>query len=273
MKVIVLSEFDSHKKRLKNQIESPHPAILRMGYVGAYNEEKHIVLNTSKSIYLCSDKINSKKLFLKNSISTPMGYNIYWKKKEEKDNSTHFVFEIVNFAGIKLTYDNFLQQPKIAKLSHRKAGRGMVLLENKHQIISFLKLLTDKIIDDDYYFESYLPYEREFRIHVCALGCIHAAEKENDIRYTKLQWCMESNSCEFHTIFKRPSCWPYIIEECQRVLTLLKLDVGGFDIRVNKRGNMFTLIECNSGPSISNASADKYKYWIPKLIEHKIKNK
>jgi len=256
MKVKILKIWKTHNK-LVNKIEYPEPAMVRMGYGWNKNADNNkLVINSYNAIITCINKWETKKTWLNNNINTPAAY--YYDKENNKVRSVteYDVIEPKTFAENRL--------PIIQKLAgQRRWGEGMKLINTKKKFMNSLKNYEHKK-----YYELFFNYPNEYRVHVSLLGEVHAAQKIQ-WKKQKNKWCYDSRTIDFTSYFKIPKWWDKMIMECIKAIKLIKLDIGGFDIKGDN--NDFTILEVNSAPSLSETSGNKYIVHIPRLLDFKYK--
>jgi glutathione synthase/RimK-type ligase-like ATP-grasp enzyme len=167
-----------------------------------------------------------------------------------------------------------LKFPIVAKKIFGSRGNGLVKVDDIEQ---FNMLLDEETFDTSYYFEEYHNYTKEYRLHVTKDGSFYTCRKmlkedtPEEERYfrndSNCVWYVETN-----TLFNKPVCWPELERQCVAALAEVGLDVGAFDVRVNKTGEKFKLIEVNSAPSFGEGTAQAYRKMLPNLIQSKIQN-
>ena len=88
------------------------------------------------------------------------------------------------------------------------------------------------------------------------------------------RWFFNNHNCnwvsEKHELYNKPSTYNEICKECLKALNAVGLDIGGCDVRVDKKGN-FIIIEINSACSLGDVTANVYKAELTKLLTNKIK--
>jgi hypothetical protein len=172
-----------------------------------------------------------------------------------------------------------LPYPIIAKHLKGSRGTGNYLLNSKED---FEKWGTNKDTDN-YIFEKYYTYNREYRLHVTEDGCFYGIRKllKSDTPVEK-RFQRHDDNCVWYTDenpkFDKPSNWDTIVDNCVKALKGLGLDIACFDVKVqstvDKRGNKrkspeFIIIESGSAPSFGTITAQKYLEQIARLLEKK----
>lgn len=162
--------------------------------------------------------------------------------------------------------------PVVAKHIYGSRGEGNYLLKTKEELSAWR---TGKTLNN-YIFEEYLPYKKEYRLHVTKDGCFYTCRKalKKDTPEDKKWFRNDSNSVwiiESNPEFKKPDNWQKIIEESVKALNAVGLDIGAVDLRVqDKKEPDFFIVEINSAPSFGEITEKKYKEELTKLIAQKI---
>ncbi len=188
-----------------------------------------------------------------------------------KNGSFNYKQDIINWANPIY--------PIIAKHRRGSRGTGNFMINNESE---FNIWLHGKILDN-YIFEKYHTYNKEYRLHVSQNGCFYTCRKvlKNDtpqhLRFQRHDdnsaWLLETNPS-----FDKPVNWNDIINDCVKALKVLQLDFAAFDIKVqstmDKKGNKRTnpeyiIIESNSAPSMGTITLERYLEEIPKLLKQK----
>ena len=258
----------------------PFKSIIRLGSTTHMsdtitNNGNRIELNTVNAIKNSANKLLMKQSFSENNVKTAN----WWKFDGElfyKFN-THEVDEsqedelIANFED--------LPYPIISKHIYGSRGSGNI----KHNNPESLKTWMENRNLDNYIFEKYYSYLREYRLHVDSDGCFYTCRKmlkrdtpENSKWYRNNDhcvWIMEDNE-----LFDKPTNWNDIVNESVKALNSVGLDFGAVDVKIqsatNKEGKIrdypeFIIIEINSAPSFGKVTAEKYIEQLPKLLNKK----
>lgn len=232
--------------------------------------EDRIELNSVESIKNSSDKLKMKNCFTENNVITAD-----WWSYDNQGN----IF-IPNGIGDQGRCINDLPFPIISKSLKGSRGRGNI----KHDTVEQLKeWLDNKSNPNNYIFEKYYSYNREYRLHISKNGCFYSCRKvlKNDapqeVRWYRnndyCNWLMESNDS-----FDKPVNWDKIVAESVKALEAVGLDFGAVDLRIqsakNKDGEVrkdpkFIIVEINSAPSFGEVTAEKYYEELPKLLIEK----
>ena len=71
-------------------------------------------------------------------------------------------------------------------------------------------------------------------------------------------------------LFDKPKSWNKIIEECKKVLKVMKLDIAAFDVKVqtnDKKDPDFIILESNTAPALGEIGIEKYKKELSCLVQ------
>ncbi len=169
--------------------------------------------------------------------------------------------------------------PVVAKHIYGSRGTGNYLLKTEAELINWLKGKTL----NDYIFEKFYNFNREYRLHVTNQGCFYTCRKvlkedtAEDKRWfrndSNCNWLMESNPG-----FDKPVNFKDIEQECVKALKAIKLDIGCFDVKIQstndakgkKRANPeYIIIESGSAPSFGKVTTEKYLKEIPEVLKRK----
>lgn len=188
-----------------------------------------------------ADKLRMKECFDKAKVKTAP-----WHKHDQIKNITKF--------------------PVVAKHRFGSRGTGVYKLDSKDALIKFCKERAREL--HFFIFEKYMPYNREYRMHVWKEGCFYACRKARkrgipeDVRwkfnYGQTVWLREDNKN-----FQRPTCWKEMEAECIKAVAACGLTFGGCDVKVNRDGTKFFMLEINSAPSFGDLTTEKYVEMLP----------
>lgn len=158
--------------------------------------------------------------------------------------------------------------PVVAKHRFGSRGTGVYKLDTKAQLDEFLAKRKGEL--DLFIFEEYKPYNREYRMHVWEEGCFYSCRKARKhgipkeekwkFNYGHTVWLREDNKN-----FNRPACWNEMVAECVKAVKACGLVFGGCDVKVNKEGTKFFMLEINSAPSFGDLTTEKYVEMLPKM--------
>ena len=280
-------------KYFRPKIRSRHPshAILRKKFsfplypfksvirLGSYTEltdtvsvgGERIELNTVDSINNSADKLAMKQCFTDSNVITAD-----WFICRE----TLFYPSGKDVEGIKV---DDLKYPIIAKHRLGSKGRGNYKLDSSSQLKEWLSSRMERL--DDYIFERFYNYVREYRLHVTEEGCFYTCRKmlKSDTP-EKDKWYRNDDHCVWikddNPLFDKPKSWNKIVRHSVKALKSTGLDFGAVDVKVQsattKDGNprleqKFIIIEINSAPSFGEITQKKYLEVLPQLLFKKNK--
>lgn len=159
--------------------------------------------------------------------------------------------------------------PIIAKGIFGSRGRANTKIDTIGQLDSFLK---GKDLGN-YIFEAFFDGSREYRFHISNNGVFLTWRKlrRNDTP-DEQRWFFNNSNCnwvsEAHELYNKPSTYNEIGRECVKALNAVGLDIGGCDVRVNKKGE-FKIIEINSACSLAEQTATAYKKELTNILNNK----
>lgn len=169
----------------------------------------------------------------------------------------------------------------VAKSNFGSRGEGNTLLRTTEEIQNFITRHRDNL--NNYIFERFYNYSREYRLHVTQNGCFYGIRKmlREDTPEAERWYRNDSNSVwivEENESFDRPINWNKIEAECVKALRSTGLDFGACDVKVQSstddkgraRSNPdFIVIEINSAPSFGEITLERYQAMLPQLITQK----
>lgn len=249
----------------------PFKSIVRLGSTTELKEsflKDRIELNSIEAIKNSANKLRMKNCFVEGEVITADWFTIDNKgfaKKQTIDGEEGLALDELPF-------------PIISKSLNGSRGRGNKKHDSLNELKTWLEGKSDKL--NNYIFEKYYSYNREYRLHVSKNGCFYSCRKvlKNDapeeVRWYRnndhCNWLMESNAS-----FDKPVNWDAIVAECVKALNAVGLDFGAVDLRVQsaktKKGGArsnpdFIIVEINSAPSFGEVTAEKYYEELPKLL-------
>lgn len=242
--VKIRSRHPSHdvfRKKILTDVKS----VVRFG---SQTEVKDCVeINTIEAIKNSSDKLKMKQCFTDNGVKTAK-----WIKANNNIGDLNF--------------------PIVAKNRFGSRGKGNTLIKNKNDFDNWLE---GKNLDN-YIFEKFYNYNKEYRLHITNEGCFYSCRKmlKHEFRDYPNSWQRHDDNCvwilEQNPQFEKPNNWNDIVQECIKALNAVKLDIGACDIRVqNGDDPKFIIIEINSAPSMGKITTIKYMEELPKIINKK----
>jgi D-alanine-D-alanine ligase-like ATP-grasp enzyme len=172
-----------------------------------------------------------------------------------------------------------LPYPIISKSLYGSRNRGNI----KHDSADDLAAWIEGKDLNDYIFEKYYNFTREYRLHVTEEGCFYSCRKMLKSDAPKEdRWFRNDAHCVWimpdNELFDKPSNWDEIEAECVKALKSVGLDVGAIDLRVQsatKKGEIrenpeFIVVEINSAASFGEVTTIKYIEVLPSIIHAKI---
>jgi glutathione synthase/RimK-type ligase-like ATP-grasp enzyme len=244
--------------QLRKQIKVDKPSVFRLGsftpneeiFTKKQLEEGDIVeINTVDSCIISNHKGYMKTQFAIDNIKTA--------------NWTCLSYLMENAAKIKF--------PVIVKHVHSSKGKGIYYYENFEQLHNDCENGKFKCFED-YIVEQYHNYSREYRLHVDKFGCFltHRKMLKNDAvdrwhrHHINTVWIVEDNP-----LFDKPTNWNEIVEECQKAIKAVGLDIGCVDVKVQNskhKNPKFIILETNSAPALGEETAKLYIEELKKLL-------
>ena len=243
----------------------PFRSIVRLGSVTKSDGVNRVECNSIQSVNNSSDKRLMKECFQKAGVKTAE-----WIAGKGNTVST-----ITGWATERF--------PIVAKHIHGSRGEGNYLIKTAGDLASWF---SGKTLNN-YIFEKFYSYSREYRLHITKNGCFYTCRKMlKEGTPEEQRWFRNDSNCvwimEQNKEFDKPANWKSIEAECIKSLKAVGLDIGGFDVKVQsaydtkdrKRENPeFIIIESNSACSFGEQTAKHYITEIPKLLRDKHKNK
>lgn len=250
------------------ELAFPIKVIFRMGSITPTNlitkRKKVLEINTVKGCALSSDKIAMKKRFTRSNIETAPWFTV---KAGDRD-------------GERVAH--YLKKwPKIiAKHKHSSKGNGIFLITSMEDFKDFREGLAKQPAYlrniEDYVFERYYTYTKEYRLHVTKNGCFHASRKML-VADAQDRWHRHAENSIFvredNEMFAKPKSWDDIVQACVNALKALELDVASFDVKVQNDTNeypKFIILESNTASALGEETAEKYKNILNTLVYERI---
>lgn len=256
----LFSRHPSHAP-LRTQLPlMPFRSILRLGSTTPHIGNK-VECNSVQSVKNSANKLLMKQCFTRGGIKTADWW--IYNNGFRKNNSLHGGLEDINI----------LPYPIIAKSHFGSRGIGNTKLDTQKQLENWMK---GKDLSN-YIFEKYLPFTREYRLHISDFGCFYTCRKllRNNtpegtwqLHDDVVNWALEDNPS-----FKKPNNWNQIVDDCVRAKNALGLDICAFDVKVHvtkERANAdWIILESCSAPSFGDITLQKYLEEIPKVLKKK----
>ena len=286
---VVFSRHPTHNVLRTKLPLLPFRSIIRLGSTTEVSKKMQskgtiVECNPIEGIINTSDKIRMKSCFTKSKINSPEWYlpvivvgdssvcnKEYFRLPSilEENNPLLGNKPTIIAKDIAIKDDMF---PLIAKINFHSRGRGMMKIDNREQL---LKLLEDVGTARKYTFEKYINYVREYRVHATRNGIFYICRKLRK-EEAKDRWFFNSKNSIFKIIFEdgkwigdKIPCFTEMENHCKLALEALKMDIAGFDVRVNATGEKFTIIEANSACSFGEHTAQHYIKMIPEVLKNK----
>lgn len=234
------------------EIVVPCTTILRLGSTtpteNITRDPNPVEINTAQACAISGNKIWMRQAFAEHEI--PMAEGICTSDME--------------------TLEAFLEEHGriICKHIRSSKGKGIYLIECHEELLDW----ADHHQLENYVFEKYYTYSREYRLHVTKDGCFYACRKmlRND---ADVRWHRHNENCvwllEENPLFDRPINWGSIVDSCVDALKAIGLDIAAFDVKVqnNKHEDpKYIILESNSAPSLGDIGLQKYKETLTRII-------
>lgn len=271
----VRSRHGSHKNLKKKGVLPlfPKKSVIRFGSTTTFSDSvtnggNRVEINTVNAVKTSADKIAMKKAFSNSNVKSAK----WWLFDdgvflENGDTSKAVTIEELTF-------------PIISKHKFGSRGSGNIKHDNLEAFNQWLDGKINLNATDNYIFERYYNYAREYRLHVTKDGCFYTCRKmlKNDTPINKKWFRNDSNSVwilETNDLFDKPVNWDDIVNESVKSLNAVGLDIGAVDVKIqsatNKDGEQrsnpkFIIIEINSAPSFGNITEEKYKEKLTELL-------
>lgn len=251
-KHLIVRSRNTSCKPLK-EIIVPRTTILRLGSTTPTEDitkcPNPIEINTAEACAISGNKIWMRQAF--SDCNVPIAEGICTKD----------IDDILDFLEEHGTI--------ICKHIHSSKGKGIYLIRCHEELLDWADYHKDL---ENYVFEKYYTYTREYRIHVTKDGCFYASRKmlKNDaeVRWhrhnTNSVWINEENH-----LFDKPTNWDSITNDCVTAMHTIGLDIAAFDVKIQSskhKNPKYIILESNSAPSLGETGIKKYKEVLEKLI-------
>lgn len=291
-KINVRSRHPSHDALREVVGRLPFRTAVRFGSSWAGDEFRRVECNTVEAVKRSADKLAMKEAFSANNILTAD-----WYIEHQGIGNGGWIKKGVPLGQGDTTIGN-LPCPIVAKHRFGSRGTGNTLLQDEASLSRWLAANQGRL--QNYIFEKFYNYSREYRLHVTEDGCFYACRKmlKSDTPEADRWYRNDSNSVwvtEFEKTtdqqgnftgfttqpneeFDKPVNWAEIVQQSVAALKAVGLDIGAIDVRVqsakDKRGNNrtrceFIILETNSAPSFGEITLVKYQEEIPKILRRK----
>lgn len=260
----------------------PFKSVIRLGSFTKLesivkDDEKVVEINTVNAIKNSADKLLMKQCFTNNNVKTAD----WWVYNNHNGNMP----DSFNFKGkydeVDYHYPEELPYPIIAKHRLGSKGRGNYKLDSVEALNTWLETRLDRL--DEYIFEKFYNFVREYRLHVTENDYFYSCRKmlKSDTP-DKDKWYRNDDHCvwimEENKLFDKPTCWDEIVKHSITALKSTGLDFGAVDVKIQSENNSkgeqrknidFIIIEINSAPSFGEVTEEKYLEILPQLILNK----
>ena len=263
---MIRSRHPSHSPFRTQLRKLPFRSVIRFGSLTELEDNatlngSRVELNSPEAIKNSSSKLLMKQKFTEAGVKTAK-----WIIRTQ----VNFTDEEINDIGF----------PLVAKSHFGSKGKGNTLLKTQEELDNWI---TGKNLNN-YIFEKYYNYNKEYRLHVTKDGCFYTCRKmlRQEFREHPNSWQRHDDNCvwilEENKNFDKPNNWSEIVEHCVRALKSCGLDFGACDLRVQNNNDVeentrkspdFIVIEINSAPSCGIITLEKYKEILPKLLIQK----
>jgi glutathione synthase/RimK-type ligase-like ATP-grasp enzyme len=274
---MIRSRHPSHN-RLRYEIgKLPFRSVIRFGSLTELTDiaslkGSRIELNSKEAIRNSSSKFRMKECFSSQGVNTAQWYMFNGTKFQDRSICT----ESEDFDVDPMD----LQYPIVSKHFFGSRGTGNKLHKSQAELQEWMK---DKKLEN-FIFEKFVNYNKEYRLHCTKDGCFYACRKmlKTEFKDHPNAWQRHDDNCvwilEENENFDKPNNWQEIINDCVKAVTSCGLDFGACDLRVQNNYNEdgeerdhcdFIVIEVNSAPSFGEVTLQKYKEELPKLLIEK----
>lgn len=206
------------------------------------NYAKIIKINSIEGINISRNKLLMKRKFEELKLDTPLRY--------------------IEGDLIKWASDKY---PIVSKSFYGSQGKGNTIHETEKSFTEWL----NSAAKNNYIYEQYVNYTKEFRIHCSKNGIFSVFRKlrKND---SEERWYFNSKNCIFKIIniedLKKYPCFINLEKQLIEAINGMQMDILAFDVRINKDYTKFTIIESNSAPSLLLQGTLDYSMEILKII-------
>jgi glutathione synthase/RimK-type ligase-like ATP-grasp enzyme len=248
-------------------IRLPFRTVVRFGSTWAGDDKNRVECNSVEAVKNSASKLRMKQAFQAANVITADWFQTNGETMIYKNGEA----TILNLPD--------LPWPIVAKSLFGSRGRGNYLLQSLQEYHQWVR---NKDVDN-YIFEKYYDYNREYRLHVSANGCFYTCRKvlKNDTPEEDRWFRNDSNSnwiVEENPLFDKPVNWNAIVAESVKALQAVGLDVGAIDVKVQsakdskdrvRQDPKFIILETNSAPSFGKITLEKYAREIPQILLRK----
>lgn len=283
-KILIRSRHPSHFPIREKLQKLPFRGIVRFGSISTIeeiNQERrrkgyrpitnHVECNSTQSVKNSSSKLLMKRCFTQAGVKTADWWTL--------DRGLEFMSKVTNTN----THIGSLPFPVVSKSHYGSRGMGNTLLNSREELEAWM---VGKTLNN-YIFEKYYSYSREYRLHITSKGCFYTNRKmlKRDAPEGN-KWQRHDDNCvwilENNPAFDKPNNWNEIVEHSIKALNAVGLDIGAVDVRVQSSTKQngkpreiidFIIVEINSAPSFGEVTEEKYLIEIPKVLIKKHENR
>jgi hypothetical protein len=266
-KIMVRSRHPSHNPLRTLLPKLFFRTVVRLGSSWAGDGKPRVECNSVGAVKTSANKLLMKEAFVNSNVVTADWFTTNGNTMINKNGEA----TIMNLPD--------LPYPLVAKHIHGSRGTGNYLLKTQEELNAWL---TGKTLNN-YIFEKFYNYTREYRLHVTKNGCFYTCRKmlKEETPADKRWFRNDSNSVwivEDNPAFDKPVNWNAIVNESVKALSSVGLDIGAIDVKVqsakDKKGRVrpepkFIILETNSAPSFGDVTLQKYLVEIPKVLREK----
>jgi hypothetical protein len=267
----------------------PFKSVVRLGSQTEFTKDtgKRIEINSTNAIKTSCNKLLMKQAFTDNEVITADWFKVGMLTPDSFHDAELSVYggkigDYLEPENLALNDEN-IKFPIISKSLYGSRNKG----NKKHDTLEELTAWLEGKDLNNYIFEKYYNYTREYRLHVTEDGCFYSCRKmlkrdtpEDEKWYRNdahCAWIMEEND-----LFDKPVNWDDVVNESVKALKAVGLDMGAVDLRiqsatkqiegeepVTREAPKFIIVEINSAPSFGEVTESKYKLEIPKILNRK----
>lgn len=255
---MVLSRHPSHRILRTSLALNSFRAVVRLGSETVLEDDsRRVQINTPSGVRNSASKLRMKQCFDRAQVK-----HAPWIHTQDRQILTNWAIRT--------------EFPIISKSFHGSRGEGNTKHDNMESLERFIR--NNNI--NNYIFEKFVPYSREYRLHVTNNGCFYTCRKlvRNDAPENTWQrhddvcvWVVEENPS-----FKKPANWNDIVQDCIRAKNALGLDICAFDVLVQgstrdgeRRNPEWLICESCSAPSFGEITGQRYIQEINRLVLQK----
>jgi hypothetical protein len=269
-KIKVLSRHPSHDV-FRTMSFKDKKVLLRLGSQTVVKPGIFIEINTIPAIQNSSNKFLMKRKFDEFKVATPQWFTHY-----NRENNSVFDERTKTFVGLA-----DLPYPIITKHVLGSRSTSVRIHQNLEELNAFLR--SKKFNVDNYIFEKYANFSKEYRVHATQTEAflvwrkVMKKETPEDRKHIRCnencEWLSDSNPN-----FEEPISYKEMLVEAVKAVRAVGLAIGACDIRVQsnfyKKGDRmaqrqkteFMIIEVNSAPSMAPRTEEAYKEVITDLV-------